>query len=246
MRTLAMFISAAALLSAASTKDFSKTVPLDANGRFTLDTYKGSIHITAWDQPQAEIQAHIVEDPGWHSMPVDDVEIRVESFGGGAHVKTDYRRHWSWFDDGNLPLVHYTIRVPRGASLTIEDYKSESDISGVQGDVDFHTYKGTARLDGLEKAVNLRTYKGEIRANFAKFGGATHVDTYKGTIDLGVPRSSAFEIRAHLQRRVDFQCDFPRTIRSSNRMNDFTSSVNGGGPELRVSSYRGSIRIRST
>ncbi len=245
MRTLAILFSAATLTFAAATRDFRKTVPIEPNGRFSLDTYKGSIHITAWDQPQAEISARIVEDPGFHAMSVDDVDIRVDSFAGTVRVKSDYHHRWGW-NEGNMPEVHYTIRVPRGISLAVEDYKSESDIAGIQGDVDFHTYKGVARLEGLQRGLKLKTYKGDIRVGFAKFGGNSQIETYRGAIDLSLPKSSAFEINAHFDRRVDFDCDFPRTIRTTRQERDFRSSVNGGGPELRLSSYRGSIRLRST
>ena len=245
MRTLAILVSATALF-AADSKDFAKTVPLEPNGHFSLDTYKGSIRISAWDQPQVEIKAHIVEDPGWHTMPVDSVEIRVDTYSGNVRVKSDYRHKWSWFDEGTMPFVHYTIKVPRGASLQIEDYKSESDISGVQGELQFNSYKGTARIDGLQHGATLKTYKGDIRAQFAKFSSQTHVDTYKGTVELSIPRSSAFEIRARLERHADFDCDFARTLRTSSREREFHSTVNGGGPELKVNSYRGTIRVRST
>ena len=245
MRTLLIFAAAASLTFGAGTKDFKKTVPIDANGRFSLDTYKGSIRISVWDQPQAEIQAHIVEDIGFHAVPVEDVDIRVDGSGSSVRVKSDYRHRFSWME-GTLPEVNYTIRLPRGVNLTVEDYKSESDISGIQGDVEFHTYKGTARLDGLQRAAYIKTYKGDIRATFVKFGGAVNIDTYRGAIDLLVPKTSGFEIDAHLDRRADLECDFPRTIRTSHGERSFRSAVNGGGPTLKVNSYRGTIRVRST
>jgi hypothetical protein len=243
MRISLLLIAAAALLPAADVKDFSKSVPLDAKGRFSLDTYKGSIRITAWDQPQAEIRARIEVDPGWHDLPVEDVEIRVDGSSGNVRVKTEYRRHFA-FDEGNLPLVHYTIRMPRGASLDVKDYKSESEISGVQGDFEFDTYKGTARIEGIQGAFGLNTYKCDIRAIFARVGGPSRIKTYKGTIDVSLPRASSFELRADLERKAEFDCDFPRTIHSTRHESSFESVVNGGGPALRVSSYRGNIRLR--
>lgn len=244
MRTfLVLLIAATGLTFGSDVKDFRKTVPLDPKGRFSLDTYKGSIHISPWDQPQAEIQAHIETDPGWNAEPVEDVDIRVDSSAGSVYVKSDYRHHFS-FNEGNLPLVHYTIRVPRGSSLSIKDYKSVSEISGVAGDVEFETYKGTARLDGLHGAFHLNTYKGDVRASFAAFTAQSHIDTYKGTIALSLPRSSAFEIHANLQRHAAFECDFPRTIRSTRGESEFRSMVNGGGPSLRITSYRGDISLR--
>jgi hypothetical protein len=243
MRSFAVLLAGAALLGAADVKEFSKTVPLDAKGRFSLDTYKGSVHITGWDQPQAQISARIEEDPGWHSRPVDAVDIRVDTSGGDVRVKTDYRKH-VW-DDGSLPYVHYTIRVPRGVALRIKDYKSESDVSGVQGELEFETYKGRARIDGVQGPLTLETYKGDIRATVAKFAGPSRINTYRGTIDVSLPRSSAFDLRTNFERRTDFDCDFPRTIHSTGRQTHIDGSVNGGGAPFHISSYRGNIRLRS-
>jgi len=241
MRTATLVLAAALVASAADVKNFSQTVPLDPKGRFSLDTFKGSIRITAWDQPQAEIQARIETDfaGGWHIIPADDVDIRVDSSGGNVRVKTDYRH-----ENGTLPLVHYTIRVPRGASLQIKDYKSDSEITGVQGDLSFDTYKGNARIEGFQGAFDLQTYKGEIRAISGRFGGSSRIETYKGTVDVSLPRASAFELRTNFERRAAFDCDFPRTIHTTRHMTDFSGSINGGGPSLHVSSYRGNIRLR--
>lgn len=243
MRTALCVLAAATLLSAADVRDFHQTVPLDPTGRFSLDTFKGSIHITAWDEPQAEIQARIVADEtGWFAVPVDDVEIRVDHTPGSVHVKTDYRRNK--FIEGDLPSVEYTIRVPRKAALSIKDYKSESDIAGVEGAIEFETYKGTARLDGLRSGLRLNTYKGDVRAVFAQFAGPSRVDTFKGSVELSIPRSAAFDLDSRMDRRAGLDSDFPRTIRST-RDREYHGSVNGGGPELRVSSFKGTIRLRA-
>jgi Putative adhesin len=241
MRLPVFVLAVTTLAAGVGVKDFSKIVPLDGKGRFTLDTYKGSIRITAWDQPQAEIKARIEPD-GWHSLPADDVEIRVEAITGDVHVTTDYHRH---FGDNNLPLVYYTIRLPRGANLRIKDYKSESQISGVQGDLEFETYKGTAHIDGIQGSFNLDTYKGDIRAIFARFTGPSRINTYRGNIEVSLPKSSSFDLRADLERRTDFDCDFARTIHSMNNLRTIDGTVNGGGAALHVHSYRGNIHLRS-
>jgi hypothetical protein len=242
MRTSVLFVAVAALACGAAVKDFSKTVPLDAKGRFSLDTYKGSIHIAAWDQPRAEISARIEAEPGWRSMPVEDVEIRVDALSSDVRVKTEYLRHV--FDDGNLPLVHYTIHIPRGASLRVKDYKSDSEISGVQGEIEFDTYKGTAHIEGIQNALTLETYKGNIRAIFTQFAQNSRMNTYKGTIDVSLPRASAFDLHSTTHRGA-LDCDFPRTIHATRDLRSMDGAVNGGGPLLRVSSYRGNIRLRA-
>jgi hypothetical protein len=242
---LVCLLAAATLLSAASdVKEFHKTLPLDPAGHFSLDTYKGSIRITAWDQPQAEIHARIVPDTfGWFVGSVDDVEIRVDNSPGDVRVKTEYRHHA--FMEGNMPNVEYTIHVPHRVTLSVKDYKSDSDIAGVEGAVDFDTYKGAVRLNGLRGALHLNTYKGDVHATFAGFTAASRVETYKGEIDLSLPRSSAFNLSTKLERHATLDTAFTQTVRSTSHQRGYNGSVNGGGPELRVNSYKGSIRLRS-
>jgi hypothetical protein len=237
-------LAAATLLSASDVKEFHQTVPLDPAGHFALDTYKGSIRITAWDQPQVEIHARIVPDTfGWFTGSVDDVDIRVDHSPGDVRVKSDY--HHRQFMEGNLPNVEYTIHVPRRATLSIKDYKSDSDVAGVEGAVDFETYKGAARLNGLRGALHLNTYKGDVHATFASFTAASRVDTYKGEIDLSLPRSSGFNLSTKLERHATLDTDFAQTIRSTSHVRGYNGSVNGGGPELHVNSFKGGIRLRS-
>lgn len=243
MRFLSL-LAVVTLASAADVKEFHKTVSLDPSGRFSLDTYKGSIRIAAWDQAQAQIDARIVAEFGWFTMPVEDVEIRVDSSAGDVRVKTEYR-HQNLVE-GNLPSVEYTIHIPRKAALTVKDYKSDAQVDGIEGAVEYQTYKGTAHLNGLRGRASFNTYKGELRASFASFVGG-HAETYKGEIELSIPRSSAFDIDARMQRRGELDSDFPRTVHSTReiRRGEYHGSVNGGGPELRVSSYRGTIRLRA-
>jgi len=59
-----------------------------------------------------------------------------------------------------------------------------------------------------------------------------------------MPRASAFDLRTELQRRAQFDCDFPRTIHSARRETRVDGAVNGGGAALRIASYRGTIRLR--
>jgi hypothetical protein len=246
MRAFFLLLATTAILSAAPTKEFSRTVPLERGGRLTIDTYKGSIHVSAWDRREVEIHARIEEDPGWMSMTVDDVDIRVDAASANVRVKTDYRRNRGWFSiEGPLPSVYYTIHVPRDAALTVKDYKSDSEIAGVEGDVEFETYKGTARLSGLRAGLQINTYRGEIQATFAAFSKRTHVETYRGRIDLVLPRGSAFDLDGDVERHATLDCDFPRTLRTSTRERIWHSTVNGGGPPLKVKSYRGMIHVRA-
>jgi hypothetical protein len=80
----------------------------------------------------------------------------------------------------------------------------------------------------------VNTYKGAVRADFRDFNGHSSFDTYKGTIEPGIPRGSGFELRNDLDRRADLDSDF------SYRRD---GPVNGGGPDLRLKSHKGRFRL---
>lgn len=235
-------------------REVRKTLPLDATGRLEISTYKGSVTVTVWDRPEAEITATIEPD-GYDSeseRKVAQTDVRIEGGGASIRVKSDYDRvrdhHlFTWFgNSGSLPFVRYTIRMPATARLAIEDYKSDTRVAGLKADLKFHTYKGTGRIEGLDGAADVDTYKGEIELAFARYSRSSRLETYKGRFDVTLPRDSRFELDADGGRRGEVDSDFAvASHRSSRREGESArGSVNGGGPALRFESTRGSLRLR--
>ena len=91
-------------------------------------------------------------------------------------------------------MYHYTIRMPRTASLRIKDYKSESEVSDLAAELQFDTYKGSLQLRNHSGGLTVNTYKGDMRADFAAVTAPVRIDTYKGNIDLRMPRDSRFDL----------------------------------------------------
>src|SRR5688500_7057871 len=57
--TLATLVLTFCLTATAQSKDFKKTVDLEAGGSLTLSTDKGSVRLSSWSQNQVEIVARI-------------------------------------------------------------------------------------------------------------------------------------------------------------------------------------------
>lgn len=263
MRSLSSFAAllGAALLfppaaQASDVKEVHRTIPLDRDGRVKVETYKGSITVTAWDQPQVEISARIEPDGTDRDSreKVQWTEVRISGSGSSVRIKSDYdevkyhRHHFLGIfgiDNGSLPFVRYTIKVPATARLEIEDYKSDTKIADLRSDLKLHTYKGTASIANLDGAADIDTYKGEIRLDFGRFTRASRFHTYKGEFEVRLPKDSRFDLDADAGRRGDIESDFAVTTRASRRRGERASgAVNGGGPELRFSTYKGSLRLR--
>jgi len=251
---------AAAVAQASDTKEVHRTVALGRDGRVSINTYKGSIAVTTWDKPEVRVDA-VIEPDGDDRESREKVQwtqVQIWESGGSVTIKSDYeeakRRSRGFlglfdFETGSLPFVRYTIQMPATARLEIEDYKSESTVSNLRADLRLHTYKGNARVTNLDGAARVDTYKGDVRVEFARFSSASRFDTHKGEIDVRLPKDSRFELDADSGRRGDIQSDFTMTTHGGGRFSRAaraSGAVNGGGPELRMTTYKGTLRVRSS
>jgi hypothetical protein len=243
LRCLVFIVTAAGVLSAAESKDIHRTFPLDSRGHVTIDTYKGSVRVSTWDRNEIDVAVRIEEEGDVFAQSVSRADVRFDASPMNVRITSD--NQW-FFLDGVPPVYHYTIHMPRTASLRIKDYKSESDISDLAADLRIDTYKGSVQLRNHSGGLTVNTYKGDVRAEFAAFTTRSSIDTYKGSITVTIPRESRFDLYNELTRRADLSSDFAQMVRSSNsRDRSYRSQVNGGGPELRLKSYKGEFRLRA-
>ncbi len=250
---------AAAVAQAADTKEVHRTVALGRDGRVAINTYKGSIAVTTWDKPEVRVDAVIEPDGDYRDSRdlVQWTQVQIRESGGSVTIKSDYEeaKHRSRgflglfdFETGSLPFVRYTIQMPATARLEIEDYKSDTTVSNLHADLRLHTYKGTVKVSNLDGAARVETYKGDVRVEFARFSSASRFDTHKGEIDVRLPKDSRFELDADSGRRGDIHSDFTMTTHGGrfSRAARASGAVNGGGPELRMTTYKGTLRVRSS
>jgi putative adhesin len=248
------------LAGGTASKEIHKTVPLDRNGRVDIETYKGSVKVTAWDRAEADITARIEADDAcgdarYQAEVVKDTEVRISGEGSSVSIRSDYDRtseHWTFWMFGACsakPFVHYTISMPRSARLDVQDHKSNIDVANVASDLRIKSYKGDVRVTGAEGRVSLDTHKGDVRVAFAKLTGDSHFDTHKGSIEVTVPKDAHFQVSAEVDRHGRFDSDFPVLVRTSKRYSRderIEGAVNGGGPTLHMATHSGTFRLRSS
>lgn len=247
-----------------SSREITKTIPLKSDGLLIIDTYKGSITVTTHEKPQVEVNVKIESDDADSqdaARDVEDTEIEIHSTDKEVRIHTNYKKvernnyhnFWDWITDphetsNSLPLVHYTIKMPRTTELRIKDYKSESHIEGLNSHLTLNTYKGTVEVFDLTGGIDLETYKGDARISFATLKNNSHFETYKGKISVNIPKQTGFELRTDFERRVNFSTDFDVETHERDRKHhhyDYSGKINGGGPTLEFNSDKGDIRLRA-
>jgi hypothetical protein len=243
---------ALALAPAWHAKEIHRTAPLAADGRVILDTYRGSIDIETWDRAEIAIHARIEPDrfaPGAEEQ-VLATEVRIDAAPNSTRIRTDHRaleeNFWMRLFGGGRPAVHYTIRMPRTARLLLRDNRSEIRIGDLRGELDLNTYRGSAVIASVDGPMRLETNRGRIRVEDARITARSRVETYRGEVELAIPRGSAFDIDADLGRRASLSGKFASALRGRSKDRRIAGRVNGGGPTLKVRCERGALRLRET
>jgi len=255
---LALLLSPALLAS--GVKEVHETVPLDASGTLTIETFKGSITVTTGSGAEVRVTARIEPDgdSADQARKVEETRVAITGRGGSVRVRSDYDSvkkrfgFFSWGDDARLPFVRYEITMPKTARLVIEDYKSDISVAALSSSLQLETYKGRVTLHGVEGPAKLTTYKGDMRVEVPRLADDLTLSTYKGTYEVTLAKDSRFSLDADTGRRGSFESDFAMTSHASGKSwsrhgngGDVRGDVNGGGPRIAFDTYKGSLRLRS-
>lgn len=236
-------------------KEIRKTLPLAANGRVEVETYKGSVDVKAEERTDVVVEARVIPDrdcgneKAWAEW-VDATDVRIDANADAVRIKSDYGR-LEGYRQGFLswctarPFVEYRIRMPRTATLDIKDTKSTIEVASLAGRLRIESYKGKIRVAGLDGRLDLETYKGDARVEFARFGGDTRVETHKGEIELSLPKGAGFTLDADRDRggRIRSDFDVPSQAVSRRSGDVLRGAINGGGPRLVAKTHKGTIRL---
>ena len=249
-----------ATASAQDSREIHRTVALDSHGTVAIRTFKGSIQVETWDQPQADLFARIEADTtcgtdAHQSERVRLTQVDVETTPARLEVQSNYEKldafpsipfHVDGFDAtcSAHPFIHYRVRIPRTARLDVEDHKSKIAVTGLGSGIRISTHKGSVDVKAHDGGLELTTHKGNVHVEFARLG-ASRLETYKGDIEITVPRAAGFDLDARVERRGTLKAAFPldETL-GSGRERVCEQKVNGGGPRLELSTRNGSIQIR--
>jgi len=254
LSALLILCAGAASLSLGQTvREIRKTLPLGSEGKVSIETFKGSVTITAWDSPQVEILARIEPD-GSSAKDTENVQaadVRIETAGGGIQIRSDYDKlkHLSFNsdeNDGHLPLINYTIKMPGTAGLHIIDHRSTTKIDGLRSDVRINTHRGTVAVTAFQGSIVLETHRGDARVEFARLTGDNRFETHRGDIEVVVPRGGGFNLDSSVGRGgMDSDIDLKGLVQSQDRRSvRYGGPVNGGGPLLHMAGDRGHFRLQ--
>jgi len=257
--------------AAAQTREFSRTVDLDAGGALRVVGSRGSMRITSWDQPKVEIRARIVRpedvEDDYATRAVDATRIEVTGDRKAVSVSSDYsqvptRKGWGDGDHQRVPAVHYEVRAPRRVNLSLDSDRGPVTVSGFEGVLDIVVDRGElelrevagdvrvdidrgdrSRISGMRGSLRLEADRTDLDIDAQALDRDSRLQIDRGEVELRVPDAQRLTVRTDISRRGRFHSDFPIQWTSSSRRRSH-GHINGGGTELFVESDRANIELR--
>lgn len=176
----------------APARTVAEAVPLSASGTVTVDNHEGSLTVTTWDRDQVRYEAEIMptdEDPN-----AEKVTIQARSTDDRLRLATEHDEGddesviFGFGEDGfqwggiDIPAVHYTIRMPRGAALQIDDHESTIDITGLAGRLEIDTHEGPITVAEQRGGVFIDSHESPI--SVADQDGDITIETHEGRVEI--------------------------------------------------------------
>lgn len=254
-------------------KEFRKTVEVQSGGDFRLETDKGSVRLTSWNNNQVEIFARIEapenESAEYGREAVEGARIDISGDGRGLTVRSNFdgvpNKGGVLNHSKSLPNIHYEIRAPRNLNLHIEVDRSKLDVQGFNGRIRLQTDRSPLVASDLEGDVQITMDRGSVdssnlrgslkvdadRSNgqfrALRLSGDSSIEIDRGSFDLGLSASQGLSIVANLSKRSGFSSDFEVARAGLARGRDnksFEGTINGGGPKLAIDSDRGTVNLK--
>ena len=244
------------LFGVKKTEEIHKTLPLKAEGNFSLKNVNGYITIHTWKEEKVEIRATKTtkHDP----EKLKEVKIEIESTPDSILVNTVYPKH------RNIRVsVNYEVKVPEGVNLgKIKSVNGDVTLHGPFGSVKASSTNGGVKLERASGKINLSTTNGSLEASGVR--GRLEAGTTNGSIFLGLDiledevkaktvnggitlRFQSNRIDADLEARTvngKIHFDFPvtfKTIIKSRR--SLEGQIGQGGIGISLRTVNGSIKI---
>lgn len=238
-------------LSATTLREqYNKTFDVARGERLVLENVNGSVTVESWDQPRVRIEAErVVKASGAARAKeaMQELRIDVSHDGGVLSVKTRFPKSHdgilSWLTGTNVDYeVTYRITIPRVFDADLETVNGRIEAREIEGRLRFDTTNGGIEVIRSAGSIDASTTNGSIHAELTRVDPAPmRLDTTNGKIVLAIPRGTGATVDASTTNG-SIDTDFPIST-TSFRRNRISGEINGGGPELRLRTTNGSIRI---
>ena len=239
MATAALALLIALPIHAEVTQEFHKTVPLNADGRVSLNNINGDVEITGW--AKNEVQIDVVKTAR-DQQRLDEARIDVNGSGSSVEIETHYPSHLM---NNNPASVHYTLHVPQNARIDkIDLVNGALTVQKLSGEIDANLVNGKLRASDLAGSADLATVNGTIEANYTSLNNVREIKlgSVNGSVNLLLPQSPNADVDASTVNG-SISTDFPLTVKGHWVGKNMSGTLGSGGVQIELNNVNGSIHV---
>jgi len=198
-------------------KDFHESYPLKAGGRLSIETFNGSVEVSAWDQDSVDVSG---TKYGPTQQAANDLKIQTDTGPDSLSIRAvrPSERRGSWG-------ARLAVKVPRRTMIDlIQTSNGPIHVTGCSGPARFRSSNGEIRIEAFEGSVEAQTSNGQVELTDVRgdavartSNGRIHADNLRGALQAHTSNSG---ITANLAAAA--ATDRPLRLETSNGGVDVT------------------------
>lgn len=225
--------------------EWRRSYPVTMGASFEIRNTNGRIRVEAGGKDTIEVVAtRRVKAPTEAQARTTLAEFEIEEKKSGSHIKLEARSQAFSFMVNRSKSVDYTVRAPSWVNITLDSTNGEIEVVGVGGMLHAESTNGDIRATSLEGGANVETTNGNVHLDFARLSdGGLKSSTTNGDITVSLPRDVKASLSARVTNGSISATDLSLTTTEQSRRR-LEASIGGGGPQVRLSTTNGEIRVR--
>ncbi len=149
---------------ALAAQNITKRATVAADALVDVENVQGRVDVTGWDRNETELVAVLESDKD---------KLEYEATGTQVRIKVSRPDRKYRHDEDEDAIL--TLRVPRGARLSVDTVSADIKVAGVRGEQDLGTVSGTLETQAYDEVVDVSAVSGDVTV--AGTGGKAAVRT---------------------------------------------------------------------
>jgi DUF4097 and DUF4098 domain-containing protein YvlB len=200
----------------------------------------GSIRVEGYDGADVRVTAQVLTRAGSAQAARELAEaVEIHARDGAFRAtgrRTTGQTSWS---------VNVRVQVPTGTAITARTTNGAVNVRATHAGAMVRTTNGSIDLADVAGMIDARSTNGSIRATISPAGqitDAVQLRTTNGAVHLALPETAAARLDLSTTNG-SITTDLPITVQGRVNRRQLSGVIGGGGPEIRVNTTNGGIRI---
>ncbi len=176
---LSAAILAAIAPPAVAAQNLTKRATVAADVTIEVSNVQGRVDVTAWDRNEVELVAVLESDK-------DELEFEATD----RHVRIEVDRPNGRYGNTNNEESMLTLRVPKGARLSVDTVSADITVNGVRGEQELESVSGEVQTQAFDAPVSLASVSGEVTVTGHGGKAAVSTENVSGSVTASGLRGS--------------------------------------------------------